>query len=88
MREAMTFNTGRVTKSFTTQISGNLVNRQEIDNTVHLSDDDVLRLTKAIDNAVRKGLSETVVKIDSKPAGKILIPVINEELGKINGRKT
>ena len=88
MREAMTFNTGRVTKSFTTQISGNLVNRQEIDNTVHLSDDDVLRLTKAIDNAVRKGLSETVVKIDSKPAGKILTPVINEELGKINGRKT
>lgn len=88
MRETMAINTGRVTKSFTTQIRGNLVNRQEIDNTVHLSDDDVLRLTKAIDNAVRKGLSETVVKIDSKPAGKILTPVINEELGKINGRKT
>ena len=88
MREAMAINTGRVTKSFTTQISGNLVNHQETDNAVHLSDDDILRLTKAIDNAVRKGLSETVVKIDSKPAGKILTPVINEELGKINGRKT
>lgn len=88
MREAMAINTGRVTKSFTTQISGNLVNHQETDNAVHLSDDDILRLTKAIDQAVRKGLSETVVKIDSKPAGKILTPVINEELGKINGRKT
>lgn len=88
MRETMAINTGRVTKSFTTQISGNLVNHQETDNAVHLSDDDILRLSKAIDQAVRKGLSETVVKIDSKPAGKILTPVINEELGKINGRKT
>ena len=35
-----------------------------------------------------KAMKGMGVYIDKKPAGKILAPVINDELGKINGKKT
>lgn len=47
---------------------------------------------KDIEDAAQRGATKAIngasVYIDKKPAGKILAPVINDELGKINGKKT
>ena len=44
MREVMDFNTGRIAKSFSTE--SNLYNHQEINRTLHLSEDDIVLLAK------------------------------------------
>lgn len=47
---------------------------------------------KDIEDAAQRGATKAIngagVYIDKKPAGKILAPVINDELGKINNKKT
>ena len=44
MRETMAFNTGRIAKTFSTE--ANLYNQQEINKTMHLSEEDIILLAK------------------------------------------
>lgn len=44
MREAMAFNTGRIAKTFSTE--SNLYNQQEINRTMHLSEEDIILMAK------------------------------------------
>ena len=44
MREAMAFNTGRIAKTFSTE--ANLYNQQEINRTMHLSEEDIILMAK------------------------------------------
>ncbi len=88
MRETMSLNTGRITKSFAMQSNTKFLNSQEQDTMLSLQDKDIQRLANAMDQAVRKGMAGTTVKIDGKTVGKLVTPTVNDELGRLNGRRT
>ena len=92
MSEAMAFNTNRITRSFALESSSRIVNEQHTDNTVHLSDADIIRLSKEFGEAAGTAVATEIeglgIYMDSKPVGKLLTPTVNSELGKIERRKT
>ena len=92
MSEAMAFNTNRITRSFALESSSRIVNEQHTDNTVHLSDADIIRLSKEFGEAAGTAVATEIeglgIYMDSKPVGKLVTPTVNRELGRMEGRKT
>ena len=60
MREAMAVNTGRVTKSFALESNASILNHSEIDNMMHLSDEDIIKLAKIFGSTAGKTVSDSM----------------------------
>ena len=58
MRETMTFNTGRIAKSFALESSSTILKKQVNETVMRLSDDDVKRLAKEIGSSAGKSVAK------------------------------
>ncbi len=76
MSEAMAFNTGRIAKSFALESSSRIINDQSVDNTVHLSEADILRLAKVFGkvagNAVADNVEGMAIKTNERELGRVI----------------
>lgn len=76
MRDAMAINTGRITKSFTLESTSSILNRSEIDNAMHLSDEDIVKLAKlfgsAAGNIFSDNLDNLSIRIREREFGRLV----------------
>lgn len=76
MSEAMAFNTNRITRSFALESSSRIVNEQHTDNTMHLSDEDIIRLAKEFGKVAGDAVADNVegmaIKTNSREFGRVV----------------
>ena len=82
MREAMAINTGRIAKSFALETSTNVLNNSEMNNVMHLSDDDIARLAKEFGliagNVVADSVEGMTVEVYDREFGRVVREVVKQ----------
>lgn len=76
MSEAMAFNTNRITRSFALESSSRIISEQHTDNTMHLSDEDIIRLAKEFGKVAGDAVADNVegmaIKTNSREFGRVV----------------
>ena len=76
MSEAMAFNTNRITRSFALESSSRIISEQHTDNTVHLSDEDIIRLAKEFGKVAGDTVADNVegmaIKANNREFGRVV----------------
>lgn len=76
MSEAMAFNTNRITRSFALESSSRIINEQHTDNTMHLSDEDIIRLAKEFGKVAGDAVADNVegmsIKANDREFGRVV----------------
>lgn len=76
MTEAMSLNTSRITKSFALETSSRIINEQQANTTLHLSEEDILRLAKEFGrvagNAVADNVEGMAIKTNDREFGRVV----------------
>lgn len=76
MRETMAINTGRVTKSFALESNTSILNHSEIDNIMHLSEEDIAKLAKIFGSTAGKIVSDNMegmaFKVKERDFGRLI----------------
>lgn len=76
MRETMTLNTGRIAKSFSLESNANVINSQERNSTLKLSDDDIRKLAKEFGVVAGKEISDNVdgmtMEVSEREFGRVV----------------
>lgn len=78
MSEAMAFNTNRITRSFALESSSRIINEQHTDNTMHLSDEDIIRLAKEFGKVAGDAVADNVEGMAIKTNGREFGRVVRE----------
>ena len=80
----MQITAARRTYAVTSEANKPVYNNKKPDQVIESRDIDYERIGKE----TAKAMKGVVVQMDKKPVGKIIAPVVNDELGKINSKKT
>lgn len=76
MTEAMSLNTSRITKSFALETSSRIISEQQANTTLHLSEEDILRLAKEFGrvagNAVADNVEGMAIKTNDREFGRVV----------------
>ena len=76
MSEAMAFNTNRITRSFALESSSRIISEQHTDNTMHLSDEDIIRLAKEFGKVAGDAVADNVegmaIKTNDRELGRVV----------------
>lgn len=76
MSEAMAFNTNRITRSFALESSSRIISEQHTDNTMHLSDEDIIRLAKEFGKVAGDAVADNVegmaIKTNDREFGRVV----------------
>lgn len=78
MRETMSLNTGRIAKSFAMESSASVLNHSEVNNTLHLSDDDILKLAKEFGTVAGNTVADSVEGMTMEVYGREFARVVKE----------
>lgn len=76
MSEAMASNTNRITRSFALESSSRIISEQHTDNTMHLSDEDIIRLAKEFGKVAGDAVADNVegmaIKTNNREFGRVV----------------